>query len=562
MIQIDRHTIIQILGSLMSRPDILNDTDKYSFEPSDFTELFDRYVYSAIYNLYINGIETIHTTDLLNYFSNNNIVNEMIEKQNGVSFLNDCENFSDERNFDYYYNKLKKYSLIRELQKTGRDTSNIYCEDIYDDNYNEINNKFEKLTTTDIINTLKAETMDYEKRYVFNNQIEEGTPVDGIRDRLKRWKEVPEIGSALQGSIFNTICRGGRKGKVYLRSSSSGGGKSRSMVGDACHIAYPIRYDTQLQKWVFTGSCSKILYVMTEQETEEIDTMILAYLTGYNEDVFTYATFDPEDPRIQTALDIMETYKDNFFYARVPDPCSSVIKNLFRRYAIQEKVENIFYDYIFSSPAMLAEYRDLKLREDVALRYFTTTIKNLAVELDVFILTSTQLSNMDEDKGGFKDFRNIQGSRAICNLVDLACIMTKPTNEELSLVKDFQGEFGYPPNVVIDIFKNRRGRWTDVRLWSMNNLGCCRRNDLFITDKNCKPIKDFKIVEFIETANYKDFEDKLVLYNTGEVTGTTEDCYEFKVDNAEEIMENLSEAFGDTNDRLNRIKDKGLSDLL
>ena len=41
---------------------------------------------------------------------------------------------------------------------------------------------------------------------------------------------------------------------------------------------------------------------------------------------------------------------------------------------------------------------------------FTTTLKNLAVELNAFILTSTQLSNDDDPKGGFKDFRNIQGS--------------------------------------------------------------------------------------------------------------------------------------------------------
>ena len=45
----------------------------------------------------------------------------------------------------------------------------------------------------------------------------------------------------------------------------------------------------------------------------------------------------------------------------------------------------------------------------VALRMFTTTLKNLAVELNAFILTSTQLSNDDDPKGGFKDFRNVQG---------------------------------------------------------------------------------------------------------------------------------------------------------
>lgn len=47
----------------------------------------------------------------------------------------------------------------------------------------------------------------------------------------------------------------------------------------------------------------------------------------------------------------------------------------------------------------------------VCLRLFTTTLKNLAVELNAFIMTSTQVSNDNDEKGGFRDFKNVQGSR-------------------------------------------------------------------------------------------------------------------------------------------------------
>jgi len=162
------------------------------------------------------------------------------------------------------------------------------------------------------------------------------------------------------------------------------------MVGDACNIAYPIRYEPKYGKWVATGTPEKVLYIMTEQDPAEIQTMILAYLTGYNEDMFLYGTYKEEHmDRIMKAIDIMERYSDNMLFARIPDPCASVIKNLFRRYNLQEGVENFFYDYIFSSPAMLNEYRDLALREDVCLRLLTTAIKNLAVELNAFIMSAT-----------------------------------------------------------------------------------------------------------------------------------------------------------------------------
>jgi replicative DNA helicase len=273
------------------------------------------------------------------------------------------------------------------------DIDGVYCENVLDDRFTEINENFERMSVQDILNKFKGKLEVLEKKYVINSLVEESSPAMTIRERVKSWKQQPEIGCMLQGEIFNTITRGGRKGKLYLRSAGSGVGKTRSMVGDACNLAYPIRYDPITRQWVETGNCEKVLYIMTEQDTEEIDTMIMAYLTGYNEDVFTYGTFDENDPRVLAAMDIMEKYSENMNYARIPDPCSSVVKNLIRRRYLQDGIENYFYDYIFSSPAMLNEYRDLGIREDVALRLFTTSLKNVTVELNIFMMTSTQISN-------------------------------------------------------------------------------------------------------------------------------------------------------------------------
>ena len=910
----------------MSKPELLSETDKYFLEPGDFTQQLDKFIFSAIYNLYVNGAEKIHAADVDNYLQQNSLAKQLMEKENGLSLLQDCEIESEVSNFNYYYNKLKKFNLIRELQLSKDDIDEIYCEDILNERYAEISNRFERMNAVDVVNMLKSKIANIENRYVLNNIAEESRPSDSIRQRVKEWKEKPEIGCMLQGEIFNTITRGGRKGKLYIRSAGSGVGKAapnytkiptpngwttigeikagdylfdrfgkptkvlaiypqkekkqiykvyfksgrvaeccnehlwsyysnlndknpnklitstlqeiidnpkglknnkgayrwsipvcepvqysekilpikpyimglilgdgsfrykesnksfsfssndeelvksiainmgynfykkhkgndyswyfesnfknhknvwvedilkdypelwdkksedkfipkeflygsveqrfdllaglldtdgsidkkgrinfttislalrdnvielceslgmtcsflvdkrtekyttgecyridikatseskkrmfklkrkielvyeylnnnkrkerkdrdsiikieatgkytdmtcfyvdndehlflmnnyicthntRSMVGDACHIAYPIRFDPKVGKWVSTGSCEKVLYVMTEQDIEEIDTMIMAYLTGYNEDIFTYGTFDENDPRIQTAIDIMERYADNMNYAKVSDPCSSVIKNLFRRRNLQDGIENFFYDYIFSSPAMLDEYRDLKIREDIALRMFTTTLKNLAVELNAFILTSTQLSNDDDPKGGFKDFRNIQGSKAIVNLADFACIMSRPSIEEINQVAEFKKSFGFTPNLVTDVYKNRRGRWNMVRIWSVHDLGTCRKHDLFITTANMKPVDNFIIVDFTayEDGTLKELEK---LYNTGEVTGEITGTLLNEVENyvepnADNILGSLTNAFGDDADRLERLKERSISDLL
>ena len=395
----------------MCRPSILSDTDKYQIEPSDFSQQMDKYIFSAIYNLYIGGAELIHAVDIETYLQHNELAKNIIEKENGIAFLQDCENYCEPDNFSYYYNRFKKIVLLRQIAKTGKDISQFYCDDPLNPNAAQINDKFEKLTPTDIVNSLKGELAILEDKFSTNTLVEESTAFDGVAELIETLKIKPETGVKLQGDIFNTITRGGRKGKLYLRSASSGVGKTRSMVGDACYIAYPIRYEPQYGKWVSTGAAEPVLYVMTEQDPAEIQTMILAYLTGLNEELFLYGTFTEEHmDRITKALDIMEKYKDNMLFARIPDPCASVVKNLFRKYSFQKGVENFFYDYIFSSPAMLNEYRDLKIREDICLRLFTTALKNLAVELNAFIMTATQVSNNDEKTGGFLDFRNVQGS--------------------------------------------------------------------------------------------------------------------------------------------------------
>ena len=563
MIQIDRHTIIQVLGGLMNHPDLLNETDKYNLAPEDFPNSLDKYGFSAIYNLYADGANKIHAVDVISLLQENLVAKNLIEKENGVTFFQDCEVNSDEGNFNFYYNRLKKLNLLREIQLTGRDTNDIFCENPLDDNYVEINEKFQKMSVNDIVNVLKGEVASFENKYSYNNLVEESYAADDILELIDEWRKTPEIGYQLQGDIFNTVCRGGRRGKLYLRSAPSSGGKSRQMVGDACNIAYPIRYDRNKGEWISTGSCEKVLYIMTEQDPEEIKTMILAYLTGYNEEIFLYGTYGEEEmPRIKIAADIMEKFKDNMLFARIPDPCSSVVKNLFRKYSIQFGVNIFFYDYIFSSPAMLSEYRDLGLQEHVCLRMFTTTLKNLAIELDAFIMTSTQTNSEDDPKGGFRDFRNLEGSKAIRNLVDLGCIFARVTSDELQLISKFIDNFGLKPNIVTDVYKNRRGRWTNIRIWSYYDYGTCRKQDLFVTSATMKEkLEDFVIMDF-KNQDEQDFSDLLTLYNNGEIKEKVYKEYYMPADETNELVSDLEDAFGDREEREKFYKDKAFGDLI
>lgn len=71
MITVDRNTIIQVLGGLMSKPETFSNIDKYKLGVKDFSKTLDRYIFSAIYNLYLNEAKEIHAIDVDNYLQSN-----------------------------------------------------------------------------------------------------------------------------------------------------------------------------------------------------------------------------------------------------------------------------------------------------------------------------------------------------------------------------------------------------------------------------------------------------------------------------------------------------------
>ena len=143
--------------------------------------------------------------------------------------------------------------------------------------------------------------------------------------------------------------------------------------------------------------------------------------------------------------------------------------------------------------------------------------------------------------------------------------MSVPTVEELEEVKGFQKMFNFSPNCITDVFKNRRGRWTRVRIWSRMDLGTCRRYDLFVTTPNNKPIEDFQCVEFnmIRTPEMEElenfFNDGLVY--DGEAVDKIMENFNVIQENTE-IVDNVTKAFGDIHDRRERVKEKSWDDLL
>lgn len=484
----EKNITLQIFGNLLKNSSILDRTDKYFLTANDFSSSFERRLFAIILTLHSQGARSIGINDIENYLKDIPSTYAIWEKEHGLDYLQDAEDLSEEGNFDYYYNKLKKINLLKSLKRAGYDISEFYVEDPLNPKYQEINAHFEEVSTTDITNSFRKKLNRIENEVGINQENKVSHANDGARKLIENLKLAPDTGPRLQGKFFNTIVRGARKGKFFLRSAASGQGKTRRAVGDACYLSYPIRYNLQTQDWDWDGGTERSLIIVTEQEEDEIQTMILAYLSGVNEDNILFSNYEEgEEERIQKALQIMDVYQDNLRICRMPNPNIEQIQQIIRSEVLENGIDFIFYDYIFLNPALLNEFRDLKMADHQVLGMMSAALKDLAVELNVFISSSTQLNAQGEDNTkSIKNESAIRGSRAIVDKVDMGCIVNRPTDEDLHIIEGLCSKI---PNSVTDVYKMRRGRYTQVRIWSYADLGTCRVEDLLVTDGKLKPIK-------------------------------------------------------------------------
>ena len=507
---IDKRDTQQILGCLMKKPQLLSEIDKYSFVLTDFPSRFERSIFMAINGLYRNGATKIQPIDIENFLESNPVSAKTFKDKNGIEYLQDTIELSELENFGFYYNRFKMFNLLKDLKKSGFDTSEFYCEDLTNPNAEKINDDFNMLSPKLITDAVRKKLLGVEAKYETTDEIEVETAAEGMDQLISEFGTSREIGVPIQGNIYNQVIDGAKKGTLTIRSAASGVGKTRNAVADACYLAYPFRYNSVTSSWEQEGSQEKVLFIVTEQRFKEVRTMILAYLTDINATRFKYADFSERETAVITqALALMKKYSENLILVKMPNPTIESVKTIVRENCIMHDIGYVFYDYIFIGPSLLNEFKGFALRNDEVLLMFATALKDLAVELDVAMFSSTQLNAKGDDN---KDIRNesaFAGGRSTINKADNGAIMARPTKEELDLLEPFYKDRpDDKPNLVTDIFKVRSGEWTQVRIWSIMNLGTLKKKDLFITDSRLEPIENFYERDDYKVKNWDEHEDE------------------------------------------------------
>ena len=262
-------------------------------------------------------------------------------------------------------------------------------------------------------------------------------------------------------------------GCLYLDGSIQGGGKSRKIVMNACKIAIPYYWDLDKNEWAYTGISEPTVIIITEQQINEVQTMILACISGLNEEIIKYGSYKGEEyKRMEEAVAYIE--QSPLFIVHIPDFSIEDIKNVIKKYNREKAVCHFFFDYIFSSIKVMANMGGklgMGLKEHQFLLLFANELKTICQQMNVFMYTACQL-NGEVVNATIKDQNVLAGSKALSNKIDFGSNALVPTPAELKKIEPIlRHMMGVPiPNMATWVYKCRSGRITRVIIWSKYDL--------------------------------------------------------------------------------------------
>lgn len=503
---VDITAIMQVVGNVFRNPQILDFTDKYTITEDDFPDEFHRIAFGAIYKIHELGADKISLENIADFLSSRPKSAATFKQNKGEEWLLKVSETCLPEAFDYYYSRLKKFSLLRAYDNYGVDVSDIYdVDNILDTHKKQLQEDLlDNSTLEQIADKVENKIEGIRLKYVddaFGEAIQAGDGIEGLIDRLK---EHPEVGTPLYGPLVNTVTRGARLKKFYLRSAATGVGKSRSMIADACYIACNKIYDERFG-WIHNGQSEPTLYIATEQEKEEIQTMMLAFLSEVNEEHILNGQYvGDEEDRVREAARILT--ESPLYIEELPDFSLKDVEDKIKKNIRDHDVKYVFHDYIHTSLKILEEITrrsgGVKLREDNILFMLSTRLKDICNQYGVFIMSATQL-NGDYQQAETPDQNLLRGAKAIADKIDYGAILLNVKDDDLvKLDKILSTNVFDRPSIKMSVYKNRRGRYKGIYLWCKADLGCCRIKPMFATtyDYEIIPIDDMKIVLEDESA--------------------------------------------------------------
>ncbi|MEG0898325.1 MAG: DnaB-like helicase C-terminal domain-containing protein [Oscillospiraceae bacterium] len=496
--QVDKKAIFLLLGCYCNNPKLAVD-EKSATLDIDYPEMFHKLIWGTIVNISKKGtVRKITSLEIENEISQFDTALSIWKNNNGWAYVEEAIEMTKDKleNVGLYYDDVRKYSIIRNATEELK----LDVSFIYDETDEEKTDKFVALTSSDVLNIITNKFLDFKN--MWKNSFGDNYSFhagDGVQERLEEHKRQDNTyGYPFQSGYLTTVFKGMRGKKFIIRSSISGGGKSRSSMSDALNIACDKLYDWSQHKWIPTGDKEPVLFISTELTKEEIQDCLLAHISGIEQDrMEEWRDIGAEE---ESVLKISaKLVEESMLYCEyMPDFTIDSINDTVERYVMNKGIKYCFFDYINDSPSLYSYYYEKtksRLRTDQILFLFSNSLKLTCNKYNVYLGSATQLNDSYKDDGN-KDASALKGSKAIVEKADggiLALPVTHKDLKKLEPILKADGNFGTViPNMSYYIFKNRGGKWKSIIIWTRLNLGTMREMDCFVTDYNFELVGDIE----------------------------------------------------------------------
>ncbi len=206
----------------MKNPLLLVDND---IRKDDFDLRIAKIVFSTIKQLMENGAESLTPFEIDTEIEKHEGTYNLYKQDGGLEYVQNCYEYSASENFKVYYERLKKFSLLRILKKNNYDISRYYGENLTIREENEAIQNLDDDSVEEILDNVEAKFTEIRSNFIMGEK-KDGDISFGLREMIEGFSSTPDIGPAISGSIFNTAIRGARPGIFLLRSCATNVGKA------------------------------------------------------------------------------------------------------------------------------------------------------------------------------------------------------------------------------------------------------------------------------------------------------------------------------------------------
>lgn len=497
---------LEVLGTILNDTSLMS-KNEYILREEDFITPTHKVVFKCAYNLgVVQGFKEVKIGDIESYLSQRDPVNhkKIFENEENLKWLTDLKEHENS-DFDYYYDKLKKFSLIRAYLRNG-----IECvSKLFDPDEIELKLREQQENRLD---NMRIEDI---KKYVNNNLTEVNTIFTSYDETLthrksgdeadelyKQLLKTPPYGFNTESKYLNTAIRGWLSKKLIIETRGSNLGKSRSAIKRLVDVCSPYVWDYTNNEYIKNPNQqgNSGLYIGNGEMDirDELEYIIWSFISGVEQSHIMTLEFEKgEEERVKKAIEYSKQM--NLFMEDNSDYDASWMWDTVQKYKEEYNICMVCLDYLEITPSINSEYiknGGTRGKDDIALITFSNELKLIANKFKVTFIFYTQSINTElVEKMDYWNNATIKGCSNLHVKADVGLTVFTPTPKMLDTMEEIiqvynrklrkeEGcKFNVKPNAVYTLYKNRITKTKEIKIWGYLNNGTGRFTEMFVTDR-------------------------------------------------------------------------------